>query len=56
MCSIGELADGVAVMELLSNIPGDYFQENEMERETEGNWALAHRNITKLMGAIEKYY
>jgi len=27
-----------------------------MERETEGNWALAYRNITKLMAAIEKYY
>ena len=43
-------------MEQLSKISGDYFHVNEMERETEGNWALAYRNITKLMVAIEKYY
>ena len=43
-------------MEQLNKISGDYFHVNEMERETEGNWALAYRNITKLMAAIEKYY
>ncbi|EDK31697.2 hook-like protein (macronuclear) [Tetrahymena thermophila SB210] len=54
--NLEELSDGIVLTELLSKINDSIFDVDQVERDTQDNWALNHRNIKRLIDSIEHYY
>merc|ERR1712071_198466 len=52
----GELGDGVALFEALSEIAPSYFDPSTIARQLGDNWALKSSNLRKLIRNLETYY
>lgn len=53
---MGELGDGVALFEALSEIAPSYFDPSTIARQLGDNWALKSSNLRKLIRNLETYY
>mmetsp|Transcript_16882 Transcript_16882/g.24431 ORF Transcript_16882/g.24431 Transcript_16882/m.24431 type:complete len:576 (+) Transcript_16882:92-1819(+) len=54
--NIGELSDGVALFEALSEIAPDYFDPTTIARHLGDNWALKTSNVRKLLRNLQNYF
>lgn len=53
---MGDLSDGVALFEALSEIAPSYFDPSTIARQLGDNWALKSSNLRKLIRNLETYY
>lgn len=51
--TLEQYSDGVKLMRYLSKVNTTYFDLSLMETDTEGNWALKHKNLKKLLQSLD---
>lgn len=54
--TLGDLSDGVALIEVLAEIAPAYFDPSTIARSLGDNWALKSSNLRKLTRNLETYY
>lgn len=54
--TLSDLSDGVALIEVLSEIAPSYFDPSTIARSLGDNWALKSSNLRKLIRNLETYY